>query len=309
MDNVPENPDSPNPFADYPENYRAGYVAIAGKPNAGKSTFLNQVLGTKLSIISPKVQTTRHRITGIHSDERGQIVFLDTPGIIDPSYKLHVKMMDAVQRALRDADFVIFIADPADLPDEKLWSGIQKMISKRTILVINKMDLHNQPALDLAREKLESFIQPSDTFFVSALTGFGIPELINRMFELLPKSPPFFPPDQLSEHPERFFVSELIREQLFHLYRAEIPYSCTVDILSFDSEPEMDRIEAEIIVNRNSQKGIIIGKGGQALKKLGTEARKEIELFLGKKVYLSIFVKVREKWRDNDNYLRSFGYN
>ncbi len=291
-----------------PSSYKSGYAAIAGKPNAGKSTFLNAVLGTKLSIISPKVQTTRHRITGIHSDERGQIVFLDTPGILEPRYKLHERMMRAVGRSLEDADIILFITDPGDIPEKDELEVLRKAGKKPLLSLINKSDRYSETTLDTARARLEEVLQPTETHIVSALHQKGVDAIAESIFNLLPQGPPFYPPDQLSEHPERFFVSELIREQLFDQYRAEIPYSCAVNVLTFSDDKDMVRIEAEIVVNRNSQKGILIGKGGAALKKLGTVSRQEIERFTGRKVFLNLFVKVREKWRDNDTFLRSYGY-
>lgn len=291
-----------------PENYKSGFVAIAGKPNAGKSTFLNAILGTKLSIISPKVQTTRHRITGIHSDDNGQIVFLDTPGILEPRYKLHEKMMQAVKRSVEDADLVLFILDPADLPEPEEMAWYKPYARKPLFLMINKADRFGEGQIEHAREHMNGIVNPAKTHVISALNAQGLDQLVEEIFETLPKGPPFYPPDQLSEHPERFFVSELIREQLFALYRAEIPYSCTVNVIEFKEEDSIIKIDAEIVVNRNSQKGILIGKGGAALKKLGTESRLEIETFLNKKVFLNLFVKVREKWRDSETFLRSFGY-
>ncbi|MCH8486417.1 MAG: GTPase Era [Candidatus Cyclonatronum sp.] len=300
---------TPGPIPEPPKGYKSGYVTIMGKPNAGKSTFLNAVLGTKLSIISPKVQTTRHRITGIHSDDRGQIVFLDTPGFLEPRYKLHEKMMHAVRRSVEDADLILFILDPGDVPSEEELAWFASYRKKPVLLMVNKSDRFKEATITAAAEQMAQQLHLRDTRIISALNLEGVPELVEQIFALLPEGPPFFPPDQLSEHPERFFVSELIREQLFHLYRAEIPYSCAVNIISFEAEPEITRIDAEIVVSRNSQKGIVIGKGGTALKKLGTEARKEIQQFLGTKVYLNLFVKVREKWRENETFLRSYGYN
>ncbi|MCH8558712.1 MAG: GTPase Era [Balneolia bacterium] len=291
-----------------PDNYKSGFVAIAGKPNAGKSTFLNAILGTKLSIISPKVQTTRHRITGIHSDEKGQIVFLDTPGILEPRYKLHEKMMQAVKRSVEDADLVLFILDPADLPEASEMEWYKPYARKPLFLMINKSDRFGEGQIEHAKQHMIEIIKPAKTHVISALNSDGIDQLVDEIFDTLPQGPPFYPPDQLSEHPERFFVSELIREQLFNLYRAEIPYSCTVNVVTFSEEEDIIKIDAEIVVNRSSQKGILIGKGGTALKKLGTESRREIETFLDKKVFLNLFVKVREKWRDNETFLRSYGY-
>lgn len=291
-----------------PKGYKSGYAAIIGKPNAGKSTLLNNILKTKLSIATPKAQTTRHRITGIHSDDRGQIVFLDTPGILEPKYKLHESMMKAVTRSLEDADILLFLVDPGDLPTETELAWLDGKVKKPLFLLMNKADVFDQARLTSAKEDIANKIKVSGAYMLSALNGFGVDEVVRGIFDALPEGPPFYPPDQLSEHPERFFAAELIREQIFHLYQAEIPYSCAVNIVQFDRREDMDVIDAEIVVNRNSQKGILIGKGGNALKKLGTEARKNIEEFTGRKAFLNIHVKVREKWREKEGFLRSYGY-
>lgn len=291
-----------------PDGYKSGYVAIIGKPNAGKSTLLNQILGSRLSIITPKVQTTRHRITGIHSDNRGQIVFLDTPGILEPKYKLHENMMRAVTRSLDDADITLFLLDPNDAPNEEELSWLNQKIKKTAFLIINKADICSDERINNAVTLLKENLTFKHAYIISALQGVGVEEIVNTVFLELPEGPPFYPPDQLSEHPERFFASELIREQLFLQYQAEIPYSCAVNIVQFDQKPDIDVIDAEIVVNRKSQKGILIGKAGKALKHLGIASRKSIEEFTGRKVYLNIHVKVREKWRDKPGFLRDYGY-
>ncbi len=289
--------------------YKSGYIAIIGKPNAGKSTLMNAILGTKLSIATHKIQTTRHRITGVYSHKEGQIVFLDTPGIIQPKYGLHEKMMRAVERAAKDADIVLFLIDPNDLPDEETLSWISKNINKKVIIAINKADANQESQLKSANDTISAQLDSTDILTISAIQNIGVHELIESLLKYLPEGPPFYPPDQLSDQPERFFTAELIREQIFLQYQAEIPYSTAVNIISFNREADMDHIEAEIVVNRNSQKGIIIGKGGKALKKLSTAARENIEEFTGRKCFLRIHVKVREKWRDKDIFLRDFGYN
>lgn len=291
-----------------PEGYKSGYAAIIGKPNAGKSTLLNQILGSRLSIITPKVQTTRHRITGIHSDKRGQIVFLDTPGILEPKYKLHENMMRAVTRSLDDADIILFLLDPNEAPNEDELGWLSQKIKKTSFLIVNKVDICSEERINEAVNILKEKLAFKHTYIISALQGVGVGEMVNTVFEELPEGPPFYPPDQLSEHPERFFASELIREQLFLQYQAEIPYSCAVNIVQYDQKPDIDVIDAEIVVNRKSQKGILIGKGGKALKNLGIESRKSIEEFTGRKVYLNIHVKVREKWRDKPGFLKDYGY-
>lgn len=304
----PPSSDSLHDDFKVPPGYKSGYVSIIGQPNAGKSTLMNAVMGTKLSIITPKAQTTRHRITGIYSEDRGQLIFLDTPGLLAPRYKLHEKMMGAVKRSFEDADLIIFLLDPDDVPEPEQIEWIQKKAAKPVLLLINKADYATEYKMKTAEETLTSYLRCHKVMRVSALQNTGVAEMLADIFELMPEGPPFYPPDQLSEHPERFFAAELIREQLFLQYHAEIPYSCAVNILKYDAQPEIDRIEAEIVVNRNSQKGIVIGKGGKALKNVGVKARQELELFLGKKVFLNLFVKVREKWRDKDGFLKSYGY-
>lgn len=310
---MPDSDSTPSPDQSLdgfqaPPGYKSGYVSIIGRPNAGKSTLMNAVMGTKLSIITPKAQTTRHRITGIYSEDRGQLIFLDTPGLLAPRYKLHEKMMSAVKRSFEDADLIIFLLDPDDLPEPEEIEWLQKKASKPLLLLINKADHAMEHKMKTAEETVTAYLKCHKVMRVSALENKGVAEMLEQIFELMPEGPPFYPPDQLSEHPERFFAAELIREQLFLQYHAEIPYSCAVNVLRYESKPEIDRIEAEIVVNRSSQKGIVIGKGGMALKNVGVKAREELELFLGKKVYLNLFVKVREKWRDKDGFLKSYGY-
>lgn len=288
--------------------HKSGYVAIVGKPNAGKSTLMNQILGTKLSITTHKPQTTRHQIVGIHSEENAQVIFLDTPGIINPKYELQKAMMRFVEKAEKDADIVLFIveADEDRIPDyayEQL-----KNLRKPVLLIINKVDTKEQPEVEKLSEELNQKFDFKDTVFVSALNGFGVKSLIESIINALPPGPPFYPKDELSEHPVRFFASELIREQLFLQFHEEIPYSATVEVIQYEEREDMDYINAEVIVNRKSQKGMLIGKGGRAIKKLGMESRKSIEDFVGRKVFLDLHVKVREKWRENENMVRNLGY-
>lgn len=288
--------------------HKSGYVAILGKPNAGKSTLMNRLLGSKISITTHKPQTTRHQILGIHSEEDLQIIFLDTPGVIDPRYELQKAMMKTVDRARTDADIILLIVD---VTDPEVPGRIFKMFSsmrKKIMLVVNKIDKVSDAESEQVAKRIREKYEFSHTLFVSALAGTGLGELMDTIKENLKPGPPFYPKDMLAEQPVRFFVAELIREKLFLLYHQEIPYSSTVDVIQYDERSDLDYINAEIIVNRNSQKGILIGKGGKAIKKLGQEARKAIEDFVGKKVYLDLHVKVREKWRENPGQVRHFGY-
>ena len=290
-------------------SHRAGYAGIIGRPNAGKSTLFNQVLGQKLSIITPKAQTTRHRIQGFYSDDDCQIVFLDTPGIIQPTYLLQERMMDQVHRLRTDADILLHIVDGRDQADpEDIVFEVLRELALPVLLVVNKADL-------IGKDKVSEIIRVwgenydyVDRLAISAINGSEVRKLVEQIKDRLPASPPFYPKEEASDLPMRFFVSELIREQLFMLYQQEVPYSCAVNIISYKEEPQLNRIHAEIVVNRQSQKGIIIGKKGIRLKELGIQARKQIEAFINKQVHLELFVKVREKWRDNENYLKSYGY-
>lgn len=288
--------------------HKSGYVAIVGKPNAGKSTLMNRILGTKLSITTHKPQTTRHQIIGIHSEENAQIIFLDTPGIINPKYELQKAMMKFVEKAEKEADVVLFIVEASEnnLPDYAF--DPLKQLKKPVILVINKIDDREQETVVKLARELEGKFEFSDTVFISALNGIGIESLMEAIKQYILPGPPFYPKDELSEHPVRFFASELIREQVFLQYHEEIPYSTTVDVIQYEEREDMDYINAEIIVNRTSQKGMIIGKGGNAIKKLGMAARESIEEFVGRKVYLDLHVKVREKWREKENMVRNLGY-
>lgn len=288
--------------------HKSGYIAIIGKPNAGKSTLMNRILGSKISITTHKPQTTRHQILGIHSEEDLQIIFLDTPGVINPRYELQKAMMRFVDRARNDADLVLFIVDVNDTSIPGRIFTTFKSIQKPVALVVNKIDqVDDAKAKTIAKELNEEY-RFEETHFVSALNGKGVPELMDMVKGRLPAGPPFYPKDMLSEQPVRFFVAELIREQLFLQFHQELPYSCTVDIIQYDERNDLDYINAEVIVNRDSQKGMIIGKGGHAIKKLGKNARATIEDFLDKKVYLDLHVKVRDKWRDDPNMVRNFGY-
>jgi GTP-binding protein Era len=289
-------------------SYRAGFIAIVGRPNAGKSTLLNALLEFKLAIATHKAQTTRHQILGILSEENAQIIFLDTPGIISPQYKMQEMMMQTVTRSTRDADAIIHLVDAERFSDESIVWEYLKKVKKPTILVLNKMDKATPEQLTLAEASCKENHTYDLVISISAQHSTGLEELKKAIIGVMPESPPLYPEDQLSEHPIRFFVSELIREQIFLQYAQEIPYSCTVTVSDFKSDEKMDTIHAEIVVNRDSQKGIIIGKGGTKLKQLGIKARQQIEELTGKKANLQLFVKVREKWRDKESYLKGYGY-
>ena len=291
-----------------PEGHRSGFVAIMGKPNAGKSTLMNALVGEKLSIATPKAQTTRHRVIGIFSDDDCQIIFLDTPGLINPKYALQRSMVQSAEKAGRDADIILFLVEAGEdrLPDEAFDS--LKRSNKTVALGINKIDLDPKQGYEKLIEELMTRHPFKEVFRLSALTGEGTESLMDWLKQNIPPGPAFYPKENLSEHPERFFVEELIREQIFLQYRQEIPYNATVSILQYDDQPDLATIEADIIVGRDGHKGIIIGKGGTALKKLGMAARLEIEQFVGKQVHLKLFVKVRSDWRDHEGFVRSYGY-
>ncbi len=294
-------------FDAVPENHKSGYVALIGRPNVGKSTLMNALLGRKLSIVTRKPQTTRHRVLGIHSGEAHQVIFLDTPGLIEPRYRLHEAMMKSAERAIRDADLLLFLAEAGeDAPDT---FGLRHIEDKPALLVLTKMDLIPQEeALPLveAYTKLRAFETVVPT---SAKKGFNLDALLDEIIARLPEGPPFYPKDMISEHPERFFVAEIIREKVFERYHEEIPYSVQVNVTAFqEREDENLLIDAEIVVNKESHKGIVIGKGGKAIKHVGIAARKDIEPFLGEPVYLQLHVKTRAGWRDRPGSLRAYGY-
>jgi GTP-binding protein Era len=289
-------------------DFRSGYVAIVGKPNAGKSTLLNALLGTHLSIATHKAQTTRHQITGILSEEKMQVVFLDTPGLIKPKYKLQEYMMKFVEKAKREADIILLLSDVLDSKFENDDYNLLNGLGKKVVVVLNKIDKATQEQVEKQFNYFEELLKPVEKMALSALEEKGLDHLKDEIYKLLPPGPAYYPDDELSIHPMRFFASELIREQLFLLYQEEVPYMSQVEVTAYDEDEKIDRIYAEVIVSRSSQKGIIIGKGGSALKKMGTNARKAIENFTGKKVFLDLHVKVREGWRDKDSFLKNFGY-
>lgn len=291
------------------ENHRSGYVAIIGKPNAGKSTLMNRLLGNKVSITTHKPQTTRHQILGIHSEDDLQIIFLDTPGVINPRYELQKAMMKTVDRARTDADIILFIVDVTEpeIPG-RIFKMFSSMKGKDIFLIINKIDKTSEQQCEVVANNIQGKFDFDETLFVSAINGTGLQPLMDTVKDNIKEGPPFYPKDMLSEQPVRFFVAEMIREQLFLLYHQEIPYSSTISIVQYDERDDLDYISADIIVNRESQKGILIGKGGKAIKKLGKSSREVIQNFVDKKVYLDLHVKVRDKWRENPSHVRHYGY-
>jgi len=291
-------------------SHKSGFVNIIGNPNVGKSTLMNALLGENLSIVTSKAQTTRHRILGVFNGEDYQIVYSDTPGILKPHYKMHEAMMGFVQTAIQDADVILYVTDVIESAD-KNQEYIDKINKSETpvLLVINKIDLCKSNELVQLSATWKELMPRAEIIPVSALEKFNVSSVFNRILEALPEGPPYYDKDVLTDKSERFFVSEIIREKIFRNYKKEIPYSVEVGIEEFKEEENIIRIKSVIFVSRDSQKGIIIGKGGEALKKVGSRARIDIEKFFGKKVFLEMFVKVEKDWRDSDRLLREFGYN
>ena len=290
--------------------HKAGFVNIVGNPNVGKSTLMNLLVGEKISIATFKAQTTRHRIMGIVNTEDMQIVFSDTPGVLKPNYRLQESMLAFSESALTDADILLYVTDVIENPEKNI-EFLEKVqhLDIPIILLINKIDMSDQKTLGSLVEKWHSLLPKADILPLSALNKFGVDILLNRIKDLLPDSPPFFDKDQLTDKPARFFVSEIIREKILLFYDKEIPYSVEVRVEEFKEDSKPIRIRVIIYVERNSQKGIIIGHQGVALKKVSSEARKSLERFFGKKIYLEIFVKVDKDWRSSQKELDSFGYN
>ena len=295
-------------------HFKAGYVAIIGEPNVGKSTLMNCILDQKISAVTAKPQTTRHRIVGILSNEQSQIIFLDTPGLLKARYRLHEAMMKSAFSALKDADIVLLILDASDRNIIKEFnqhiarSALEKL-TRPIFLLLNKIDLVDEKTLALLSSTFAKRDRFSEVLPTSGLRSTGLENVLACIRQYLPAHPPFYPLDIVSEHPERFFVSELIREKIFEQFEDEIPYSTTVEIIDFkEQKGRKDLISAEIYVERDSQKGILIGRQGSALKKIGEQARHDIELFLQRPVYLELHIKVRNKWRDNPRLLKQLGY-
>lgn len=290
--------------------HKSGFVNILGNPNVGKSTLMNALVGERLSIITSKAQTTRHRIRGIVNGDDFQIVYSDTPGILKPNYKLQESMLKFVNTAFIDADIILYVTDVVEKFDKNAsFIGRLQKTKIPVILLINKIDLSSEQELENLVEEWHTLLPHAEILPVSAIKKFNVSFLFDKILTLLPEGPEYYPKDTLTDQNERFFVSEIIREKVFTNYQKEIPYSTEVSIESFKEEKNLTRISAVIFILRDSQKGIIIGKQGKALKKVGTEARKDIEEFLQKKVFLELFVKVKKDWRDEPGILRSFGYN
>lgn len=288
---------------------KSGFVNIFGPPNAGKSTLLNALLGQELAITSPKVQTTRHRILGILTEEDYQIIFSDTPGIIQPKYKLHEKMMKQLDNALEDTDVALLMVDINDDPKEFAALIADLKIKGKRLLLVNKID--TLPHIDQLQERLLAFkdaVKAEHVMGISALQKINIQPVIDLILEYLPEGMPFYSEEDISDRPVRFFVSELIRQQIYNLYDKELPYHTAVLIQSFEEKKTLTKIRADIICTRETQKMIIIGKNGEMIRKLGTQAREKIEDFLERKVFLELFVKVRPKWRENNTFLKEYGY-
>ncbi len=300
------------------ERFKAGLVPIIGRPNVGKLTLINSLTGSKLSIVTPKAQTTRRRILGVVNGENYQIVFADTPGVIDPAYELHNRMMKQVKRALSDADVILLMTEPKD--NIELWNEnplnkyvkLMQETKMPVVVMVNKTDTISADRVEALRAQWDQWLKERFTEGTvvtgSALTGEGLNKLIDAIVNFLPYSHPLFPPDQITDITERLWVAEIIREKIFLQYRQEVPYSTEVIVTDWQDKEHIVVIKAEIIVERDSQKKILIGKGGSAIKKIGIQAREEIEQMLGKKVYLELFVKVRRDWRERNDYLKYLGY-
>lgn len=290
--------------------HRSGFVNIIGNPNVGKSTLMNALVGERLSIITSKAQTTRHRILGIVNGDDFQIVYSDTPGILKPNYKLQESMMKFVEGAVSDADVILYVTDTVEQDEERAAAILDRVARSGipAIVVINKIDLTDQQKLEALVDRWHRRLPEAEIVPVSAKENFNLEALLHNILAHLPEGEPFYPKDTLTDKTLRFFASELIREQILLNYDKEIPYSCEIEIDAYKEEPAIDRISATIHVMRETQKGILIGHKGERLKKVGTAARKEMEEFLGKKVFLQLFVKVSDGWRDNERKLRQFGY-
>ncbi|MER3374002.1 MAG: GTPase Era [Allomuricauda sp.] len=292
------------------KKHKAGFVNIIGNPNVGKSTLMNAFVGEKLSIITSKAQTTRHRILGIVNGDDFQVILSDTPGIIKPAYELQTSMMDFVKSAFEDADVLVYMVEIGEkaLKDEAFFQKIQN--SKiPVLLLLNKIDTSDQEILEEQMQYWQGLLPKAEIHPISALKNFNVKEVFNRILELLPEAPPYYPKDQLTDKPERFFVNETIREKILMHYKKEIPYAVEVETEEFLEDDKIIRIRSVIMVERDTQKGIIIGHKGSALKRVGVEARKDLEKFFDKQVHIELYVKVNKNWRSNAQQLRRFGYN
>ena len=289
--------------------HKAGFVNIIGNPNVGKSTLMNAFVGERLSIITSKAQTTRHRILGIVNGEDFQVILSDTPGIIKPAYELQAAMMDFVKSAFEDADVLLYLVELGEksLKDEAFFKKINNT-QIPVLLLINKIDTGDEEKLKEAVALWSAQVPNAEVFAISALENFGVEQVFKRVLELLPESPPFYPKDALTDKPERFFVNESIREKILLHYKKEIPYSVEIETEEFFEEDDIIRMRSVIMVERDSQKGIIIGHKGSALKKVGVQARADLEKFFGKQVHIELYVKVNKNWRSNQKQLRRFGY-
>lgn len=287
---------------------KSGFVNLFGKPNAGKSTLLNTLMGEKLAIVSHKVQTTRHRIKGILTAPDYQMILSDTPGIIDPRYKLHEKMMDSVRQAVADTDLALLLLDGKDNLEEndQIFAGLHLKVPG--LVLINKCERMTEAEITVVTAFFKDKKYAADILAISALKKVNTASLFERIVQLLPEGEPFFDGDEMTDRPVKFFVGEMIREKIFGMYEDEIPYHTAVLVQEYKEKDTLTKIQADIIVQRETQKGILLGEGGKMIRQLGTEARKEIEAFIGRKVFLELFVKVRPKWRDNEWQLREYGY-
>ncbi len=289
--------------------HRAGYVNIIGRPNVGKSTLMNAMVGEKLSIITSRAQTTRHRIHGILNAPGYQIIFSDTPGILEPGYKLQESMLKAARSALTDADVLIYLTEIGEKPDPE--DAFLMKVGKAKVpilLVINKIDLSNQEQVEECMKRWQEILPEAEKIPISALENFNVDLVFKRILHYLPESPAYYPKDSLTDKSERFFAGEMIREKILLYYKQEIPYAVEVEIESFKEEQKLIRISAAIYVERESQKGILIGSAGKALKKVGRESRLDMEAFFRKKVFLELRVKVKKDWRNNERFIKQFGY-
>ena len=290
-------------------NHKSGFVNIVGSPNVGKSTLMNKLVGEKLSIVTSKAQTTRHRILGIVNDEDYQIVFSDTPGVVNAAYKLHENMMEYVNTSIKDADVLLFVTDPqeSEMNHKETLERIQGL-KVPVLCLINKMDESDQKNIGQQLMYWQERLPNAKVFPISALHGFGIDGVWEEILRTIPESPPYFDKDAITDRPMRFFISEMIREKIFIHCKKEIPYACQIEIEEYKEEEEITRIRALIIVERNSQKGILIGKNGDMLKRIGRESRIDMQKFIDKKVYLETFVKVDKDWRGSEQKLKKYGY-